>query len=235
MLADLIRTGVIADAQDGLLRRPPVGPRADPRAAHLRRLPARRRRHPDRRACSGPRSSPPEQSIEAAEPFDPVPPPVHRAAIWRAARSGLAGVLLDDSRHPEPLPAAEAVGPAGQPAPAPAERAGRLGRGRRAGPGDAGPGQLGRPAAGGVRRAGPAQRRGRAGGPRDPRSGRWTEPADAGPAALPLPGRRRGRRARPPAPAGLPRPGRASSASWRPTTCSERKQRPRRRGSTRPG
>ena len=49
------------------------------------------------------------QSIEAGEPFDPAPPPVHRAAIWRAARSGLAGVLLDDGRHPKPLPAADAV------------------------------------------------------------------------------------------------------------------------------
>ena len=38
-----------------------------------------------------------------------MPPPVHRAAIWQAARGGLSGVLLDDSRHPKPVPAAQAV------------------------------------------------------------------------------------------------------------------------------
>ncbi|HLL68912.1 MAG TPA: carboxylate--amine ligase/circularly permuted type 2 ATP-grasp protein [Micromonosporaceae bacterium] len=42
---------------------------------------------------------------------DPVPvrPPLLRAAMWRAARSGLEGDLLDVPRSPRPLPAAVAV------------------------------------------------------------------------------------------------------------------------------
>ena len=31
------------------------------------------------------------------------PAPLHRAAMWRAARSGLAGDLLDDSARPKPV------------------------------------------------------------------------------------------------------------------------------------
>ena len=50
-----------------------------------------------------------EQNIANGRPFDPVPPPVHRAAIWQAARGGLTGMLLDNSRHPRPLPARRAV------------------------------------------------------------------------------------------------------------------------------
>lgn len=50
-----------------------------------------------------------EQNIANGRPFDPVPPPVHRAAIWQAARAGLTGMLLDNSRHPRPLPARRAV------------------------------------------------------------------------------------------------------------------------------
>lgn len=50
-----------------------------------------------------------ELDIEQGLPFDPVPPPVHRAAIWRAARGGLSGDLLDNTRHPKPMPAAAAV------------------------------------------------------------------------------------------------------------------------------
>ncbi len=50
-----------------------------------------------------------EQAIHAGLPFEPVPLPVHRAAIWQAARGGLSGVLLDDDRHPKPVPAAKAV------------------------------------------------------------------------------------------------------------------------------
>ena len=50
-----------------------------------------------------------EQNIANGRPFEPVPPPVHRAAIWQAARAGLTGMLLDNSRHPRPLPARRAV------------------------------------------------------------------------------------------------------------------------------
>ncbi|HEY5822702.1 MAG TPA: carboxylate--amine ligase/circularly permuted type 2 ATP-grasp protein [Propionibacteriaceae bacterium] len=50
-----------------------------------------------------------EQDVEQGVGFDPVPPPVHRAAIWRAARGGLSGDLLDNTRHPKPMSAAAAV------------------------------------------------------------------------------------------------------------------------------
>ena len=63
LLDDLINTGVIADAQDGLLRRPALGARPDAGAAGLRRLPDRRRRGPDRRAVPGRWSEPPSTSI----------------------------------------------------------------------------------------------------------------------------------------------------------------------------
>ena len=205
MIADLIRTGVIADSKMAYFDVRPSSPRAHPRAAHLRRLPAGRRRHPDRRAV--PRHGPRRPAEHrGGRPFDPVPPPVHRAALWRAARSGLAGVLLDDSRHPEPLPAAEAVDRLVNRLRPQLSELGdwdEVAELRR----DARPGQLGRPAAGGVRGAGPAQRCGRPGGRGDPRSRRWTGARHPGPAALPLPGRRRGCRSRPPAPAGLRRPG----------------------------
>ena len=50
-----------------------------------------------------------ELDIEAGRPFAPRRPPVHRAAIWQAARGGLSGRLLDDSEHPRPVPAVRAV------------------------------------------------------------------------------------------------------------------------------
>ena len=108
MIADLIRTGVIADAKMAYFD---VRPSSHAPTLELRTCDA----CPlvdDAILIAGLFRATvlaARRSIEAGEPFDPVPPPVHRAAIWRAARSGLAGVLLDDSRHPEPLPAAEAV------------------------------------------------------------------------------------------------------------------------------
>ena len=50
-----------------------------------------------------------EHEIAEAKPFVPFPAPIHRAAIWRAARGGMTSELLDDSRHPRPVPAAQAV------------------------------------------------------------------------------------------------------------------------------
>ena len=108
MIADLIRTGVIADSKMAYFD---VRPSAHAPTLELRTCDA----CPlvdDAILIAGLFRATvlaARQSIEAGEPFDPVPPPVNRAALWRAARSGLAGVLLDDSRHPEPLPAAEAV------------------------------------------------------------------------------------------------------------------------------
>ncbi|WP_229715630.1 carboxylate--amine ligase/circularly permuted type 2 ATP-grasp protein [Mangrovihabitans endophyticus] len=49
------------------------------------------------------------QEHRAGEPVRRTPPPLHRAAMWRAARSGLEGDLLDLPRSPVPVPAAVAV------------------------------------------------------------------------------------------------------------------------------
>lgn len=43
------------------------------------------------------------------QPSTPVAPPLHRAAVWRAARSGLTGTLLDGGERPQPVPAQVAV------------------------------------------------------------------------------------------------------------------------------
>ncbi|MGK5678235.1 glutamate--cysteine ligase [Actinoplanes sp. URMC 104] len=50
-----------------------------------------------------------QQDHRAGRPHVPTRPPLHRAAMWRAARSGLEGDLLDLPRSPEPVPAAVAV------------------------------------------------------------------------------------------------------------------------------
>src|SRR3954469_14187438 len=49
------------------------------------------------------------QDYRAGRPLNPAWPPLHRAAMWRAARSGLEGDLLDLPRSPAPIPAAVAV------------------------------------------------------------------------------------------------------------------------------
>ena len=49
------------------------------------------------------------QDHRAGRPLTSVKPPLHRAALWRAARSGLEGDLLDLPRSPAPVPAAVAV------------------------------------------------------------------------------------------------------------------------------
>jgi carboxylate-amine ligase len=49
------------------------------------------------------------QAYRAGEPPARTRPPLHRAAMWRAARSGLEGDLLDLPRSPVPVPAEVAV------------------------------------------------------------------------------------------------------------------------------
>nr|WP_030435911.1 carboxylate--amine ligase/circularly permuted type 2 ATP-grasp protein [Actinoplanes subtropicus] len=49
------------------------------------------------------------QEHRAGPPVRHVRPPLHRAAMWRAARSGLEGDLLDLPRSPAPVPARVAV------------------------------------------------------------------------------------------------------------------------------
>src|SRR3954470_20135284 len=50
-----------------------------------------------------------QQAYRAGEPRSVTRPALHRAAMWRAARSGLEGDLLDLPRSPVPVPAAVAV------------------------------------------------------------------------------------------------------------------------------
>src|SRR4051794_22700203 len=50
-----------------------------------------------------------EDDVAAGRPFRPAPPPLHRAAVWQAARGGLARQLLDATEHPRPRPAAAVV------------------------------------------------------------------------------------------------------------------------------
>jgi carboxylate-amine ligase len=50
-----------------------------------------------------------ETDIADCRPFAPVPPPLHRASVWRAARAGLSGELLDHLRHSRPHPARQVV------------------------------------------------------------------------------------------------------------------------------
>src|SRR3954471_9643638 len=50
-----------------------------------------------------------ELNIEAGVPFAPAPAPLHRAGIWQAARSGLSRDLVDSALHPRPRPAAVVV------------------------------------------------------------------------------------------------------------------------------
>ena len=50
-----------------------------------------------------------KQAYRAGQPLERTRPPLHRAAMWRAARSGLEGDLLDLPRSPVPVPAAVAV------------------------------------------------------------------------------------------------------------------------------
>ncbi|WP_210481569.1 carboxylate--amine ligase/circularly permuted type 2 ATP-grasp protein [Naasia sp. SYSU D00948] len=50
-----------------------------------------------------------ELDIEAGRPFVPQAVPLHRAAMWQAARGGLSGKLLDGGEHPKPVPAPDAV------------------------------------------------------------------------------------------------------------------------------
>src|SRR4051794_11678528 len=50
-----------------------------------------------------------EDDVVAGRPLRPAPPPLHRAAVWQAARGGLARQLLDGAEHPRPRPAAAVV------------------------------------------------------------------------------------------------------------------------------
>ena len=109
LLTDLINTGVIADAKMAYFD---VRPSAHAPTLELRTCdacPIVDDAIADRRPVPGDRCGPPSRTSPTAGPSIRCPPPVHRAAIWQAARGGLTGVLLDDTRHPKPLPARRAV------------------------------------------------------------------------------------------------------------------------------
>ncbi len=108
LIRDLINTGVIADAKMAYFD---VRPSAHAPTLELRVcdacpivddavLIAGLFRAAVRRA---------ELDIANARPFEPVAVPIHRAAIWRAARGGLASEVLDHTLHPQPIPADRAV------------------------------------------------------------------------------------------------------------------------------
>ena len=50
-----------------------------------------------------------EMQIEQGRSHRPLPIPLHRAAMWQAARGGLSGHLLNDAERPRPVPAEHAV------------------------------------------------------------------------------------------------------------------------------
>lgn len=108
LLADLIRSGVIADAKMAYFD---VRPSAHAPTLELRVCDA----CPlvdDAILIAGlframVRAA--ELDIETGKPHRPIRAPLHRAAMWQAARGGLSGVLLDGSEHPQPIPAADAV------------------------------------------------------------------------------------------------------------------------------
>ena len=115
LIRDLINTGVIADAKMAYFD---VRPSAHAPTLELRVcdacpivddavLIAGLFRAAVRRA---------ELDIANARPFEPVAVPIHRAAIWRAARGGLASEVLDHTLHPQPIPADRAVRATGRPA-----------------------------------------------------------------------------------------------------------------------
>jgi carboxylate-amine ligase len=108
LLADLIRTGVIADEKMAYFD---VRPSSHAPTLELRVCDA----CPvvdDAILIAGLfRAAVRAAEIEIAEgrPYEPLAPPMHRAALWQAARGGLSGNLLDRSPHPRPVPAADAV------------------------------------------------------------------------------------------------------------------------------
>ena len=108
LLADLISSGVIADAKMAYFD---VRPSAHAPTVELRVCDA----CPlvdDAIGIAGlfrAMVSQAEQATLRGDPFTARAAPLHRAAMWRAARSGLVGDLLDFGEHPAPVPAAQAV------------------------------------------------------------------------------------------------------------------------------
>ncbi len=110
-----------------------------------------------------------QRDHRAGVPLVPTRPPLHRAAMWRAARSGLEGDLLDLPRSPVPVPAAVAVERLVGDLRPQLEELGDWDQVFDLSVRAAEPGQFGRPAAPGVHPPRPPSRRGRPGGRGHPR------------------------------------------------------------------
>ena len=93
LVADLIASGVIADAKMAYFDVRPSSHVPDPRAAGLRRLPAGRRRRPDRRPVPRRWSPTAEDDIADGEPIAPSAPPA-------APRGDVAGRPQRADRRP---------------------------------------------------------------------------------------------------------------------------------------
>ena len=194
MIQDLIDVGDDQRSRDGLLRRPAQRPRADRRAARLRRLPRGRFRRADRRPVPRARAAGPAGVSRRASRSRTIRHELLRAATWRAARSGLEGDLVNPAGSALIVarPARRAAGRLAAPAPGGARR---LRAGARAVPDGARPRQRGGPAASPVRAARRADRRRRRPARRAPRAATFPStsrpPSSAAPdAARGLPGDR---------------------------------------------
>ena len=195
--------------QDGLLRRPAVLPRADPRAAGLRRLPGGRRRDPGRRAVpgAGGRGRARDRGRSAVRAGAAADPPRGDLAGGprRACPATCSTTPATRGRSRPPIAVQSLV----ERLTPQLRRLGDYEQVSAADRGHPGPRQLRRPAAGGVRRARPAGGRRRARRERD----RGRQPAGSCRTAPVLRtyrirAGRRGRRTRRTRPAGLRRPGR---------------------------
>ena len=106
LITDLINTGVIADEKWRILRRAAIRARTDPRAAHLRRVPAGRRRDCDRRTFQSDAGRGAEYRQR---------PPIRSGPAAGASGGDLAGSAGPDGHAagqlspPTPLPARRAV------------------------------------------------------------------------------------------------------------------------------
>ena len=138
-----------------------------------------------------------EIDIAEGRPYKPLAAPMHRAALWQAARGGLSGNLLDHSLHPRPVPAADAVWATVERLAGPLAELGdedevrwlaeaALARGNSADRQRAAYAERGR-----------LERRGGAGGGRDPRARRRSTAGGARAAPLPFPRGGRGGRLEP--------------------------------------
>lgn len=108
LLADLVATGVIADAKMAYFD---VRPSAHAPTLELRICDATPIVDDAVLIAGLFRALVREAELDslAGKPYQPIPSPLHRAALWQAARGGLTGNLLNMQAQPTPHPAQEIV------------------------------------------------------------------------------------------------------------------------------